>query len=359
MKVCLFIDSMGPGGAQRQLVGLANMLHAEGLETTICIYHSESSDSFYLSSIDPGVTFYILKGYKNKFNLIYKAWHFFRKEAPDVIISYLESPCVIASLCRLFGCRSRLIVSERNTTQRISISDKLRFLLFKKADFIVPNSYTQSQFIVDKYPSLSKKTVVIPNFVDLHFFRPVKHLRNETLIITIVATIWPSKNTLGFIDAVKELKEKGYRFRINWYGKSDAYIDYYNTCMEKIVSSGIEDNIKLLEKTNKIRDVYNNSDVFCLPSFYEGTPNVICEAMACGLPIICSDICDNGRYVVEGKNGFLFNPHETSSICGAIEKFFSLNNDQLTCFGEKSRKMAEDLFSPELFIRSYLKLICK
>ena len=50
-------------------------------------------------------------------------------------------------------------------------------------------------------------------------------------------------------------------------------------------------------------------DAFCLPSFKEGYPNVIVEAMSCELPVLCSKICENPVIVEDNINGFLFDPH--------------------------------------------------
>ena len=111
------------------------------------------------------------------------------------------------------------------------------------------------------------------------------------------------------------------------------------------------------EKTTHIKEVYQDADYFCLPSFYEGTPNVICEAMACGLPVVCSDVSDNSRYVKEGENGFLFDPNDTSSIVSAFERIFVLSTEDNDSFRFRSRKIAEQKLSKEVFINSYIKLI--
>lgn len=355
-KVLCFIDSLGPGGAQRQIVGLACFLKEKGYDVLLATYHD---NRFYVDQLlSKGIPYIYLKKAENTLTRIWYVARYIRREKPDVVISYLETPSICACVSHIFNRKFKLIVSERNTTQSTGINEKIRFRLFKNADFIVPNAFAQKDYILQNFPTLENKVITIPNFVDLdHFVAPERKERRDVPEILIVATIWGSKNTLGFIDAVHQLKEKGYNFHISWYGKNEAHIDYFNQCQEKINHFGVEKYITLKDKTTKINEIYQNADYFCLPSFYEGTPNVICEAMASGLPIVCSNVCDNSKYVIEGENGFLFNPNDIDSIVLAFEKLFSLTNEDYITFCKCSRALAETKLSKERFVDSYIKLI--
>ncbi len=357
-RILCFIDSLGPGGAQRQLVGLASFLKEKGYDVTVAFYYD---DPFYVNLLQTnGVPYVFLKKAQNTTFRIWHVAHYFRKLKPDVVISYLETPSICACISKLFNRRFKLIVSERNTTQHTGRNEKIRFNLFRLADYVVPNAYSQETYMRTHFPKLANKIVTIPNFVDLeHFIPPQERHRREIPKVMVAATIWASKNTLGFIDAVAALKAKGYRFHISWYGLNIKYVDYYNQCKSKMEKLGVSDFIELKEKTTNIRERYQDADYFCLPSFYEGTPNVICEAMACGLPIVCSDVCDNSKYVFEGKNGFLFNPKDTDSIVAAFERLFVLSNEEYESFCHYSRTLAEQKLSKETFVKEYVKLIEK
>lgn len=355
-KILLLIDSLGPGGAQRQLVGLACFLKARDYDVIVAAYHD---NRFYVDQLlTNGVPYvYIKKAQRG----LLRQWYlmrFIRKVNPNVVISYLESPSVRACVAHMFNRKYKLIVSERNTTQQTGRAEKLRFNLFRLADYVVPNAYAQEDYIKQTFPILNDKIVTIPNFVDLDYFvPPLERNRKAVPSIIVVATIWASKNTLGFIDAVAELKKRGCKFHISWYGKVESSIDYFNQCQKKLKELNIADVIELKEKTTKIKECYQKADYFCLPSFYEGTPNVICEAMACGLPVACSDVCDNGRYVVEGENGFLFNPKDIKSIANSIEKMLALDKVRYNNYCKASRVRAVEMLSKGKFVDSYIKLI--
>lgn len=356
MKIILFTDSLGAGGAQRQLVGLAVMLQQHNYDVKVCYYHDYP---FYKEILDKNeIRHELIPGADNGIKRIPIVMRYFKRESPDWIIAYQETPSIVASVSKLLGCKFRLIVSERNTTQYTGRNEKIRFNLFRIADYVVPNAYAQEDYILETFPFLSKQVVTIPNFVDLDFFTPPPiRNRREVPEVVIAASIWASKNTLGFIDAVAALRDKGYKFHISWYGLNNTWIDYIKQCQQKIETYALQNYIELKEKTSRIKDVYQDADFFCLPSFYEGTPNVICEAMACGLPVVCSDVCDNSRYVSNGENGFLFNPKDTESIENEFEKLFTLSDADYLMFCKKSREKAEEKLSKEVFIKSYINLI--
>jgi len=355
-RILCLIDYLGAGGAQRQMLGLAKCLKENGYEVILATYFDQC---FYQEDLSShGIQYVCIK---KAGSVATRPWYiarFIRRIHPDVVISYLETPSSCACIARLFNHRFKLIVSERSTTQHTGLKERIRFNLFRVADYVVPNAYSQEKYIKTTFPFLSSTVVTVPNFVDLEYYLPILNRQRRTIPeVMIAATIRPLKNTLGVIDAVASMKEKGIRFHISWYGRNEQYQAYYDQCLDRIERLGVGECIELKNKTTQIKECYQNADCFCLPSFYEGTPNVICEAMACGLPVACSDVCDNSRYVIEGENGFLFNPKDTNSIVAAFERLFSLSDEAYRAYGHQSRKLAEQKLSKEAFLNAYLKLI--
>lgn len=352
-KILCLIDALGPGGAERQITGLASMLNKRGYRVEVVYF--EPKDFFVQQLQDNGVVVKRVNAFKSKFKLLSGIRREIKAFSPDVVISYLQSSSIMACILKLTGLKYKLIVSERNTNLSKSIKDTFRFNLFRVTDCVVPNSYSQQKFINDNFPFLKDKNQVIVNFVDTDQFTPADKQRGATIIVA--ATIWPSKNTLGFINALKILKDKGVQFHVKWFGKVPDQRRYIQECETLIKKLYLQEEIELLDKTQKIAEEYHKADYFCLPSLYEGTPNVICEAMASGLPIICSNVCDNGRYVEEGVNGFLFDPKSPENIAEVIEKMLMITHDQYYAFRIESRKKAVKNLSKKKFINTYLDLI--
>ncbi len=354
-KIVLFTDSLGAGGAQRQLCGLAVMLNKLNYDVSVLTYHSSD---FYKSYLDEhNVRNLIIGEGEGTIQRILSIRKFIKREKSDCVIAYQETPALISSFIRSTGVKFHLVVSERNTTQKISLRDKVRFSLYKYADAIVPNSYSQEKFLASRYKWMKKKLCTITNFVDLNNFSFNNHIRNEIPLIVIAASIWPPKNTLGFIDALKILASKDVPFKVKWYGYSEANEEYFKLAQAKIEQCKLSEYIELLPKTKDIQEVYRQSDYFCLPSFYEGVPNVIAEAMSTGRPILCSNVCDNPRYVIEEVNGYLFDPNNLENMAEQILKGLSVSDQVYDQMCQESRKRAEEMLSMDTFLKKYIEII--
>ena len=354
-KILLFTDSLGAGGAQRQLVGLAIMLKEKGYDVKVSTYYDID---FYKKQLDDaGVPNELIPGADNTKKRILAVRSYFKKEHADWVIAYQETPSLVACAAKVLGCNYKLMVSERNTTQVVGMNERVRFFLYRWADAIVPNSYSQEKYLAEHHPWMKRKLKTITNFVDLEHFNFVERKKRDVPEIAIAASIWEPKNTLGFIDAVTDLAKKSFKFHVSWYGKTESNIEYFNKCQSKIEDYGVQEYIELKEKTKQIKTVYQTADFFCLPSFYEGTPNVICEAISTGLPVACSDVCDNSIYVHEGVNGFLFNPLDTASIANAFEKMLYVDSTEYAKLSARSRAIAEEKLSQASFKNEYIEII--
>jgi len=352
--VCL-IESLGSGGAERQLTGLAVMLKQQGYDVEVWYY---VKNEFYLPYLqDNGVDGRYLAGARNPQKRLFVLRKNIKLYNPNVIISYSASSSMISCLLKLLGAKYNLIVSERNTTQHLDLRERFKFFMYKWADFVVPNSQSQADFIFKSFSNLSSKVHVVTNYVDMDFFRPEGKIMcyQDVCHMVCVGRLFPQKNVLKFLDVIKRVKEEGGKLQIDWYGNNDGV--YARDCMEKVHRLGIDDMIVFKGAEKDIRNAYHSADVFCLPSLYEGFPNVICEAMSCGLPILCSKVCDNPYIVVDGLNGMMFNPTNEDDIVETIYNFLKLSEEKRRIMGVESRKRALELFSKERFISNYLTLI--
>lgn len=357
MKIILLIDSLSSGGAQRQIVGLGVLLKRYGYDIKVLTYHDIP---FYLGELKRNEVPYenIFKA-RDPLTRTFYIWKKLRKEKPDVVISYLDIPSIVACLCKILGGRWKLIVSERNTTQIVTKKEKIKFFLYRWADKIVPNSYSQENFIKSHYDNLAGKITTITNFVDTDFFSPAEEGYGrgdqEECRIICVGRVLEQKNILRFIDAVYEVACHRRDFKVSWYG--ECFPEYTDLCKDKIAKYGLEDIFEFRGVDRNIRDRYRESSIFCLPSVYEGYPNVLCEAMSCGLPILCSDVCDNGKIVRNGDTGLLFNPLDVKSISLSILRFINFTEKERGKMSENCRNYSLGMFSAENFVKKYISLI--
>ena len=357
-RILLITEGLGSGGAERQLCGLAVFLKEKGYTVKVVTY---TDKLFYLDYLKSNKVDYenrpsLLNRYLRPFRLV----SLYKEYKPDVIISFLTSVNIATCLSKLFYRKAKLIVSERNTNQTYTRKDKITFSLYNLANYIVPNSYSQKNFILKYFPSYENKVRTITNFVDLDTFKPADGYQdkapNSPLNIVTVARFSEQKNCLRYLKAIAKIKQSGVKVRFEWFGNMSDSPDYMDQITDLIKELNIGDYISVKDHTNDVVSVYHNADVFCLPSLYEGYPNVVCEAMSCGLPILCSRVCDNPMIVEEGKNGFLFNPLDIDDISNSIIKFNSIDK-RLSLMRKSSRNIAERKFSKKRFVALYSGLI--
>lgn len=355
-KILCLIDGFTLGGAERQLIGLASLLKQNGYEVELGSY---IESDFYTKLISEcGLNHTILKVKQNALSKLLAVRSHIRKNNYDVIIAYKDGPTIISCLIKLFRAKFKLIVSERNTTQNLSKKDYIKFWLYRFSDYIVPNSYSQEKFIRSHYPKLGIRTITITNFTDIEHFQPAKNNHHDRLIILTAARIARQKNILNYISAVKKVVDRNVHLRFVWYGDiQKGQEEYGKECMNRIKELNLESIFEFRPASKNILTEYQNCDVFCLPSIYEGYPNVICEAMSCGKPIICSNVCDNPFIVEKNKNGYMFNPYDVDDIKNKILKICSLSYSERLLLGKYSRKIAEERFSEKMFVNKYIKLI--
>lgn len=354
-KVVCLIENLSPGGAERQMVYLATILKEIGNNVQVWTYYP---GDFYLPLLDgTGVEFKYIAKAQSKTKRIFVLKKEFGKFKPDIVFAYLDTACVVASIIKALGGNFKLIVSERNTTQGLNIRERIKFFCYRYADYIVPNSETQGNFIKKIYPELENKVKVITNYVDVNGFHPALHsYEDESLKVVVVGRVMPQKNPITLMRAIKILVDKGVKICVDWYGNTYNG-EYSKHCEAEINELGINSIFKFLPATTQISEIYKKYDVFCLPSVFEGFSNVICEAMCCGLPILCSDVADNPLIVEKGENAFLFNPNEVDSIVNAFEKFIELPSNEKKEYANSSRKIALKKFSKEKFINSYQEIL--
>ena len=356
-RILLITENLGSGGAERQICGLAAMLSKAGYPCRLITYVENQFYEPYLRQ--HGVDYELVRELWDKKTRVFKVARYVRRYKPDVVISYLPSVNQTMCLAKLLF-KAKLIVSERNNNTGITRNDKIQFNLYRMADAIVPNSNSQGEFIRKNFPFLASKVHPIINFVDVKRFTPSEvPTQNDVPRIITVARYTQQKNVLTYMKAVRMVKEMGLKVHFDWYGDKKHNASYYAEVEKEHRLLDIADYLTLHEPNQKIEEEYRKSDIFCLPSLFEGYPNVVAEAMSCGLPVICSNVYENPYIVEEGVNGFLFNPEKAEDIANIVRQILSLSPEERRQMGKRNRQLCLERNTEETFFKSYVELIEK
>ena len=358
MKIVCIIQALVMGGAERQLFGLAVQLKEKGHDVTVMTYRKGDFFRSYLE--ENRVPVVSLEGTGGNIKLVKAMAAYFRDERVDAVISFVTGPNTKTCMAKMLYPGFKLVVSERNFNTSYHLHDRWRFLFYRKADRIITNSYAQADFIRRHFPAQAAKLGTIVNFVDLEKYHPAADSGSgpQTYRIVSTARVSKRKNLSALIYAVAHARQAGYDVRADWYGcvKDTKYLAF---CQAEIARLGLDGLVEVHPETQDVASAYRKADICCLPSYYEGTPNALIEAMACGLPAFVSDVSDNARYCIDGRNGFTFNPADNDSVAAALMKLLALGKEGLKAFGAESRRIAEEKLSKERFIGEWLDVLEK
>ncbi|MBQ2521874.1 MAG: glycosyltransferase [Bacteroidales bacterium] len=353
MKIACLIGSLTLGGAERQLIGLASALLREGHEVELITYHP---DAFYAEEVQRrGIRHTLLKKY-TRGQWIWSLARHLKRTRCDLLISFLVSANRKACLAHMLYPGFRLIVSERDFSGRVHLHDRIHFTLYRQAERVVCNNYSQEAFLRSHFPKLSARLETIPNFVDTERFHPADTPLSPAPLVRVVTTarVCRRKNTLGLIEAAALLRDAPVRF--DWYGLVREN-GYYRRCLRRIAQLGLEDRFQIHNAEHDVAPLYRGADLFCLPSFHEGTSNSLAEALASGLPAAVSAVSDNPRYVHEGVNGTLFHPELSASIAEAVMRIAFLPAEERTAYGLRGRASVCTALSLASFERRWAELV--
>lgn len=363
MKILCVIDSLGAGGAQRQMIGLAIGFKEKGHEVSFLTYHHIDFYKSILSSANISVNTIIANNYFLRFKKMRK---FIRSGDFDTILSFQESANFICEISGFPRRSWRLIVGERSADPIILKSFIRRILRWFHllADYVVANSEKNIMLVKKANPVLRKnKCKVIYNLIDLNNWHPdinYTPLKSGKFELVIVGSHNYYKNLNGLIEAINSLSKKDRaKLNVSWYGESitKPYIDNsYIESIEKIKKYHLEDIVSFYPATNAIKKVIQEADGVGLFSFFEGFPNVICEAMTCAKPVIVSNVSDI-PLLLPHDTKILCDPNCTESIKKALSYLINLSENDLTRIGLSNYEIAKSKFSKEKIIQEYLTLI--
>ena len=253
--------------------------------------------------------------------------------------------------------RERLLdVSHRE----LNLPEKVFWLNFYKvitlvnyyyADRILPvcefNVRWESRFGIPR-----SKIEVIYNGVDVERFRPMEVEVGENPPIVVMSRIEKLKDILNMISAMKYIKERSPKTVCEIYG---PIVDekYFHLCLRKAYELNVLDRVEFMGATDKPEQAYNRASVVVQPSLSEGFPYSVIEAMACGKPVVATDV--GGVKEALGDAGIVVPPRSPKELADAILRILE-DGELRRRLGERGRERVLKLFTYRRFLEEYRRL---
>ena len=325
MRVTFAIPSLGSGGAERVLTILANTWASKGWEVTIISLNNTDWDSFF--EVDGRIRWVRLGLLKEAANPLAGLWNNVQRvralrraicqSNPQVVISFINTMNVL-TLAATRGLNIPVVISERSDPLKHPMGaawNGLRRWTYPLASRLVVLSQAAKVF----FKALpGEKVCIIPNPL-----LPLPAVQGETPRLVQRPVV---------VSAGRLSREKGYDLLIRAFGMlAERYPDWnllilgdgsQRSELEALVAElGMKERITLPGRVKNPYDYFRKADLFVLPSRYEGLPNALCEAMACGMAVVAAN-CSPGvaEVVQDGVNGLLAQPENVDSLATAMQQ---------------------------------------
>lgn len=331
---------MQKGGAERVISLLLKELENEQNIKVHFMMMEDGIEYNLPKSISPIILSISKKsGIQKLLELPFVAWKlkkYIKENNIDTVMSFLYRPNYVNILANIFGSKRKSIINIRSTTSRYKnegILGKVNLFLIRKlfniADLIISNSKGVDKDL-KSLMNITTNTKVIYNPVDLEYINSKKdvcedaefYFKEDKKYIISVGRLILLKRNSDLIKAFYELQKNDDNLELIFLGDGLLKNDLIDEC----------NNLKIKEKIHFLGNVenpfyyLNKSNLFVMNSQTEGFPNVLVEAMACGLPVISSDCKSGPREILEDeKYGLLYKVGDIKELISKMKKY--LYND--------------------------------
>lgn len=327
MKITFVISSLEAGGAQRVMCMLANYWDNNGWQVTLISLSDLGHDFYQLNTGVKRVGLDLLKPSQNlvhaiclNFQRLLKLRQSIQNSSPEVVISFADRMNVM-TLISSYGLGIPVLISERIDPREHNIGRfwcALRDRFYPRAKKLVVQSQPVLIWASKRWPKLESEVI----------HNPVTVIESKASTEVIAAEYkW-------CIGVGRLVRQKGFDLLINAFSnlvKTGAYDDWRLIILgegeerdeleTQVEISGLTDHVLMPGEVKNPADYLYQADLFVMPSRYEGFPNALLEALACGLPVISTD-CPSGpaEIIQQNINGMLVDKDNPAALASEMEK---------------------------------------
>lgn len=330
-RVMFVISGLERGGAEVQLVGLANGLTVRGWNVTVVSYSPFSDHSLAQELRAARVRTITLNARPGllRYASIVSAASVIRQAKPDILVGVMFHGIVTARLLgRMLGVTANVssVHSERHGRNR----ERLLRLTRTMTDAVVALSAGLGEALVRQGVAKKNHTVVVPNAIDIGGFQPELG-RNEARSELGVADdrfLWLAA---GRLEREKDYPTMLRAFQAVARQHPEATLIIAGagsqaTSLQALIERlGLSNQAQLIGLRTDIPNILSASDAFVLSSAWEGMPVAVLEAMACRRPVVATSVGAIPDLIQNGRSGSLVPPGDSAALADAMERAMEIS----------------------------------
>lgn len=373
--VVLVVDDLGYGGTERQVVELANNLDRDRFDVHICTLSCVVPLAELLTDAERRLHV-IRRMNRWDFTVVLRLARLLKTLRADIVHGFLFSAEIASRLAGRLAHTPLVLGSERNADHAVTAGHIVAHKLTARfVDAIIANSHAGAEWNRKVFRRSASDYRVVHNGVDTERFHPGSGLvtRGELGIppqcpvVGVFANLKRQKNHAFLFRAFRRVLDALPEARLlivgnqppDTRGRLDGYVQQLQDLIDDL---RIRHRCMFLGHQSTMETLYLACDLTVLPSLHEGTPNVVLESMACGVPVIATNVCDNKYLVEDGEVGYLVEVGDEVRLAHCIQSLLadtSLRQEM----GKKARQWVLEEFSSRQFAEKmedvYLEYLAK
>jgi glycosyltransferase involved in cell wall biosynthesis len=362
MHVCMLTDYFLPhllGGTERTVYEISRRLIKRGHKVTVITLdvhehqrrsHNEGMDIHRLPAIS--MTRLVRAQLTVSLSAAFETNRIIKSLRPDILHAH-NLYFNLTAITPILKCRSRLpLVTTLHLPKMQYGSASLDTLIqiylksigravIEYSDRLVAVSESVLNHAIKDLGVQASKITFIPNGVDLGLYSPSDQPPKYP-VITYIGRLIQNKGPQFLVQAVPIILKAHPEAHINIVGEGPLR----NKLMQDVVSQGLEGRVQFLGTVVDVLPILRATTIFVRPSLTEGMSLAVLEAMACGLPIVASNIEGNAELVEDGKTGYLVSPGNPGALAERINCMLADQRASII-LGQNARAYAERLYDWE------------
>jgi len=344
LKVCYIAGTLGQGGAERQLFYAIQGLRQSGASVQVLALEQ---GGFWEGPIkELGAAVSCVGSERSRFQRICRIVKHLKKDRPSILQSqhfYTNAYAAVSSLIL-----NRAGIGALRSNGLFDVTQSGRFggrINLHLPRILAANSQSSIEFAIQHSVSPSR-LFFLPNVVDTDRFKPASALPQEPLILLAAGRLTREKRFDRFISLLHRLRTNcGLDVRGWIVGPTRADQDLRSELERQAAALDLRsDVLRFLGSAADMSSIYQQANIFVLTSEHEGTPNVLLEAMASGLPVVATKVGGVPAIVQHERTGLLVDENDSRQLVEATRQLIN-NSDYRRKIGALGRSYVEETHS--------------
>lgn len=309
-----FISGIQSGGVEQMLINYTKCMNEKFDINQIIVYQHDPNKVCLNKFVDAkDKCLRISDKRKHPVKNIIDTFRIIKKEKPDIIHAHMNLLNFIPLLCGLL-CGVKVRISHSHIANK-NINSTVEEKVFKYLNILFSNLFLSCGYNAGKYMYGDRNFTIVHNSIDIDRFIYSENKRNQTrkklglkddeTLVTNVGRLTAQKNQIFLIKVMRRVVHENNKVKLFIFGNGELK----DQILSLIKESNLQNNIFIHEPVNNIEEYYDASDIFVLPSLYEGFPVSLVEAQVSGLTSIVSNSIDRTSKINDSVE-FLSNDDE-------------------------------------------------